>query len=127
MKKAIIKPAMLAATALGLCSAFINLAYATAGGPDFYDVHSVSRHDVLEMREEPSNTAKKVGEIPYDAICLMNHGRVGGVTMMEYTTLSKEEIAEISKQRPLWRKVEYKGIKGWVVGPYLKETVKSQL
>ncbi|WP_318406331.1 SH3 domain-containing protein [Photobacterium leiognathi] len=114
MIKAIIKPAILAVTALGLCSTFINLAYATAGGPDYYDV--------LNIREEPVYSAKKLGEIPYDGICLQNRGCVGGVTYQEFSTLSDAELAVIRKQRPRWCKVNYQGTEGWVAAKYVMET-----
>ncbi|WP_434139150.1 SH3 domain-containing protein [Photobacterium leiognathi] len=122
MIKASIKPAMLVVTALGLCSAFINLAYATADGPDYYDVHLVEKHDVLNIREEPVYSAKKLGEIPYDGICLQNRGCVGGVTYQEFSTLSDAELAVIRKQRPRWCKVNYQGTEGWVAAKYVMET-----
>ena len=95
--------------------------YATANGPDYWQVHGVANDDVLNIRSEANAKADKVGEIPPDGQCIKNIKCVGGLTMEEFTTLSEVEKNKIKKDRPRWCLIEYKGIKGWVVGRYLRE------
>lgn len=94
---------------------------ATADGPDYWQVHSVDSNDVLNIRSEPHWQARKIGEIPPDGQCIKNLRCVGGLTFQEFTTLSDDEKQRISKERPRWCYIEYKGIKGWVAGRYLRE------
>ena len=96
-------------------------AYAEADGPDHWQVAGVQAGDVLHIRQEPSATSAKIGEIPPDGTCIKNIRCVGGLTFEEFTTLSEEEKAKILKERPRWCLVEYKGVKGWVAGRYLRE------
>lgn len=96
-------------------------AHADADGPDHWNVVGVAAGDVLNIRQEPSGTAAKIGEIPPDGTCVKNLRCVGGLTFEEFTTLSEAEQDEIKKERPRWCYIEYKGIKGWVAGRYLRE------
>ena len=98
-----------------------GLALADADGPDFYKVNGVANNDVLNIRSEADPGANKVGEIPPEADCVKNLGCKGGLTMSEFTDLSKKEQAAILKNRPRWCLVEYQGIKGWVSARYLAE------
>jgi uncharacterized protein YgiM (DUF1202 family) len=96
-------------------------ALATADGPDYWQVHSVDSNDVLNIRSEPHWQSRKIGEIPPDGQCIKNLKCVGGLTFHEFTTLSEAEKQRITKERPRWCYIEYKGIKGWVTGRYLIE------
>lgn len=96
-------------------------AFATADGPDYWQVHGVDSNDVLNIRSEPHWQAGKIGEIPSDGQCIKNLRCVGGLTLQEFTTLSEAEKQRITKERPRWCYIEYKGIKGWVAGRYLRE------
>ena len=96
-------------------------AFADADGPDYYKVKGVASNDVLNMRSKADPDANKVGEIPLEADCVKNLGCKGGLTMSEFTNLSKKEQAVILRKRPRWCHVEYHGIKGWVSARYLAE------
>jgi len=102
---------------------FLNVqsVYSTADGPDYWRVHDVESNDVLNIRKEADHRSEKVGEIPADGQCIKNLGCVGGLTFEEFTNLSEAEKDKILKKRPRWCQIEYKGIKGWVAGPYLRE------
>jgi len=76
---------------------------------------------VLNIRQEADWRSRKTGEIPPDGQCIRNLGCVGGLTLMEFTTLSEAEKAKIRKERPRWCRIEYNGITGWVAGRYLRE------
>lgn len=95
--------------------------FATADGPDYWQVYGVASDDVLNIRSEPDWQSRKLGEIPRDGKCIKNLRCVGGLTFKEFTTLSEEEKAIVTKERPRWCYIEYKGIRGWVVGRYLRE------
>ena len=97
------------------------LALADADGPDYYKVKDVASNDVLKIRSKANPDANKVGEIPAGTDCVKNLGCKGGLTMSEFTDLSKEEQAAILRKRPRWCQVEYQGIKGWVSARYLAE------
>jgi len=98
-----------------------GLALADADGPDFFKVNGVASNDVLNMRSKADSNTKKVGEIPPGADCVKNLGCKGGLTMSEFTDLSKKEQTAILRKRPRWCHVEYKGMKGWVSARYLGE------
>ncbi len=98
-----------------------GLALADADGPDYFKVNGVASNDVLNIRSKADPNAKKVGEIPPEAVCVKNLGCKGGLTMSEFTDLSKDEQAAILRKRPRWCQVEYQGIKGWVSARYLIE------
>lgn len=111
-----------AALALGLATSLAAGALrAEADGPDFYAVRDVARNDVLNIRAEPSASARKIGEIPPDGSCIRNLGCRGGLTFEEFTNLSPEEKALRARENPRWCKVEYRGVTGWVAGRYLTE------
>ena len=92
-----------------------------ADGPDHWQVHGVEAGDVLNMRQEPDWKSPKIGEIPPHGKCLKNLRCVGGLTFDEFTNLSEAEKNKIKKERPRWCYIEYKGLKGWVAGRYLRE------
>jgi hypothetical protein len=98
-----------------------SLALADADGPDHYKVTGVASNDVLNIRSEADPNANKVGEIPAEADCVKNLGCKGGLTMSEFTDLSKAEQEAILIKRPRWCKIEYQGIKGWVSAHFLSE------
>lgn len=94
---------------------------ATVDGPDYWQVHGVDSNDVLNIRKEANWQSEKIGEIPADGQCLKNLKCVGGLTLDEFTSLSEPEKEKIKKERPRWCYIEYKGVKGWVAGRYLRE------
>ncbi len=98
-----------------------GVVYAEADGPDYYRVHDVASNDVLNIRSHADPHARKVGEIPPGADCVRNLGCKGGLTMEEFTNLSKQEQAAAKRDHPRWCHVEYQGVKGWVSGHFLAE------
>jgi len=98
-----------------------GVVYAEADGPDYYRVHDVASNDVLNIRSHADPHARKVGEIPSGADCVRNLGCKGGLTMEEFTNLSKQEPAAAKRDHPRWCHVEYQGVKGWVSGHFLAE------
>ena len=106
---------------LSLVIAASGLAIADADGPDYYKVAGVASNDVLNMHSKADPYAKKVGEIPPGTDCVKNLGCKGGLTLSEFTDLSKKEQAAILRKRPRWCHVEYRGIIGWVSAHYLEE------
>ena len=76
----------------------VPAARATADGPDFLRVVGVASDDVLWIRSGPSSRYRKVGSIPFDARGVRNRG---------------------CERR--WCRVEYRGMRGWSHGRYLRE------
>lgn len=103
------------------CFLCTNCALADADGPDFWQVRDVASDDVLNIRAQSDWRSDKVGEIPHDGRCIRNLGCVGGLTLQEFTDLSKAEQEKIKKKRPRWCQIEYQGQSGWVAGRYLQE------
>ena len=95
--------------------------FSAADGPDYWQVHGVEKEDVLNIRQAPNHKSKKIGEIPSDGQCLKNLKCEGGLTFEEFTNLTEAEKNKIKKERPRWCYIEYKGVKGWVAGRYLRE------
>jgi len=100
---------------------YASIAFPVADGPDYWQVHGVKSDDVLNIRSEANAKSEKVGEIPPDGQCIKNLNCVGGLTFDEFTKLSEAEKEKIKKERPRWCYIEYKGIKGWVAGRFLRE------
>ena len=100
---------------------YTSNASSTADGPDYWQVHGVESGDVLNIRKEANGQSEKIGEIPPDGQCIKNLKCVGGLTYDEFTNLSEVEKEKIKQERPRWCYIEYKGIKGWVAGRYLRE------
>lgn len=96
-------------------------ATAEADGPDVFGVTGVRPADVLNIRAAPKPDAAKLGTIPPGGTCIRNLGCQGGLSLLEFSTLSKPEQAKRLKQHPRWCRVEYQGITGWVAGRYLAE------
>ena len=101
--------------------AMAGTAYATADGPDYYRVTWVDKGDTFNIRVAPNANADKIGEIPPDSNCIRNLGCQGGLTMEEFTTMSKEQQQKRQKENPRWCKVEFNAITGWVAGRFLEE------
>ena len=104
-----------------LLAFFTGQLLAEADGPDFYKVRDVSFNDTLAIRAEPHTDAARLGEIPPDGNCIRNLGCQGGLTLLEFTTLTQEQQARRLLENPRWCRVKYRGITGWVAGRYLAE------
>jgi len=79
-----------------------GVAIADADGSDYYKVEGVASNDVLNIRTKANPHADKVGEIPPRANCVKNLGCKGGLTMSEFTELSKKEQAVILRKCSRW-------------------------
>ena len=101
-------------------------AAATADGPDFFQVTGVAATDTLNLREAPDPHAAKTGEIPPDGTCIRNLGCQGGLSLQEFTELSKSDQEKRLKVNPRWCRVEYRGKTGWVAGRFLREGACSE-
>jgi len=75
-----------------------SFGFATADGPDNFDIQGVALNDVLWIHPTPNYKSTKIGQIPYDAKCIKNLGCKGQ-----------------------WCKVNYRGTVGWVNGMFLIE------
>ena len=104
-----------------LLAFFTGQLLAEADGPDFYKVRDVSFNDTLAIRAEPHTDAARLGEIPPDGNCIRNLGCQGGLTLLEFTTLTQEQQARRLLENPRWCRVKYRRITGWVAGRYLAE------
>lgn len=89
-------------------------AYATAGGPDFFNVANVALTDVLHLRTKPSRKARIVKDIPPTARHIRNLGCVDVVG-------GRVRPLGDRKQGELWCKVEFDGARGWAHGRFLVE------
>ena len=94
---------------------------ADADGPDYWRIVGVADGDSLNIRAEPDARSAKVGAIPPNGRCIANRGCQGGLSFGEYSTLSKPEQAKRLKEHPLWCRIDYQGLTGWVAGRYLAE------
>lgn len=90
-----------------------------ADGPDFWAVKGVKSGDVLNIRAEPSPTAKKVGTIPHDGRGLRNLGCQGLPTFAEWSKMNEAERQDAQAKK--WCQIEFQGIRGWVAGRFLGE------
>jgi hypothetical protein len=94
-------------------------AAAEADGPDFFRVTGVAPDDVLNIRAEPSASARKIGEIPPNADGIRNLGCRGGLSFTEWEAASPEEREASSRKR--WCRIAFHGVEGWVAGRFLAE------
>ena len=98
-----------------------GLANAEADGPDYYRVYGVAANDVLNIRSNANPHAETLGEIPPGVDCVQNLGCEGGLSLDEFTNLSKGEQAAALKDHPRWCKIEFQGVQGWVSARFLVE------
>ncbi len=102
-----------------VASATVAPARADADGPDYWNVVGVAADDVLNIRAEPSASARIVGTIPSGTVGLRSHGCKGGLSFAEW---EKAPLAErAAGRRNRWCRISYRGMKGWVAGRFLGE------
>ncbi len=95
-------------------------AWATVDGPDFFSIREVAPNDVLYIREKPTATSPKLGQVPHDARGIRNLGC--------RAFLKGREV--INSDIPLpgtthWCRVHYKGVEGWANGRFLAEDAEA--
>ncbi len=96
-----------------------SISFSDASGPDFFRVTDVAADDVLNIRDNASASAQKVGEIPPDTDGIINLGCSGGLTFAEWEKATQAEREASIKQR--WCQIDYFGTVGWVAARYLAE------
>ena len=104
--------------ALALLTA-VGTAGADADGPDYYRLVDVAADDVLNIRAEPTASAKAIGAIPPKADGVRNLGCKGGLSFTEWEKASPAERA--AGRRARWCRISYRGVEGWVAGRFLAE------
>jgi hypothetical protein len=106
---------------LAIASLFISpgTALATADGPDFFDVREVSANDVLFLRERPTASAPKVGQVPHNGKMLRNKGCAA---VRDGKILPDSD----TNPGPFWCRVRYGPVEGWANARYLIEASGTQ-
>jgi len=99
---------------------------AEADGPDFYRTSNIAPGNTLNIHNSADTASTVTGIIPPDSTCIRNLGCKGGLTLNEFTTLSKPEQAQRLQENPRWCKITYQGVTGWVSGRYLAEDYCDQ-
>jgi uncharacterized protein YraI len=84
--------------------------FATADGPDFYQVNGVKADDQLNIRTTPSSSGKIVGTIPPNGKKIENLG--------EFYPPANSDM-DLPKVK--WCKIKYNKVEGWVYCKYLVE------
>jgi len=84
-----------------------STAWASADGPDCWNVKGVASNDTLNIRAKPSSKAAVVGTIPPDAKSL---GNVDDSPDSDMTPPA----------HPGWCKIKYKNVTGWVACKFLE-------
>jgi uncharacterized protein YraI len=88
-------------------------------GPSTWAVTDVRSDDTLNLRVGPNADSKRIAKIPHNARGLKNYGCPNHVTFEQWKRMSKVQKDRAARSR--WCEVEYKGMKGWVAGRFLKE------
>jgi hypothetical protein len=92
---------------------------ADSDGPTFWAVTGVSPDDSLNLRVAPNADSRRIAKIPFNARGIRNHGCPNHVTFEQWKRMSPAQRDWAARSR--WCEVEYKGMKGWVAGRFLKE------
>ena len=94
---------------------------ADADDPDYWWVVGVGDGDNLNIRAQHNARSAKVAEIPPNGSCIANRDCEDGLSFSEYSTLNQSEHAKRLKENPLWCRIDFQGLTGWVAGRYLAE------
>lgn len=91
-----------------------SIAFATADGPDYYDVQGLQPGQALCLHTEANASSPALGCVPADALCLKNLGIHPEGDMLPPGT-------------QVWKKVYYKdgNLTGWGMGQWLGEAGSS--
>jgi hypothetical protein len=95
------------------------LAQAPYDGPGSWAVTGVRSDDSLNLRVAPNADSKRIAKIPFNARGLKNFGCPNHVTFEQWKRMTEAQRDFAARSR--WCQVEYKGVKGWVAGRFLKE------
>jgi hypothetical protein len=108
---------LVSATASLIISA--GTAYATADGPDIFNVRGVNPNDVLFLRERPTANSPKVGQVPYNGKKLRNEGCSA---VRDGKILPDSDL----NTGPFWCRVRFGPVEGWANARYPIEASESQ-
>jgi hypothetical protein len=92
---------------------------AAADGPTFWAVTGVRSDDTLSLRVAPNADSRRIARIPFNARGLKSYGCPSHVTFEQWKRMTQPQRDRAARSR--WCEVEYKGMKGWVAGRFLKE------
>lgn len=89
----------------------------------FWQVQKVFSWDGLNIRNNADYTSKKVGQIPFDASCIVNHGCGKDIDFVAMGNMEEDEIkAFLGQSKEEWCYIDYDGISGWAHSYYLTES-----
>ena len=95
------------------------LAQTVADGPAYWAVTGVHSYDSLNLRVAPDADSRRIAKIPHNARGLKSYGCPNHVTFEQWKRMTQAQKDWSARSR--WCEVEYKGMKGWVAGRFLKE------
>lgn len=104
---------------LAACLLLPAQAFATADGPDTWQVTGVAQDDVLNLRAGPSARTQILGRIPPNTDGLPNLGCIGFLTIDEWSNATEAERA--AARRKVWCLTGYDKRFGWVAHRFLRE------
>jgi len=89
----------------------------------FWQVQKVFSWDGLNIRENADYTSKKIGQIPFNATCIVNHGCGKDIDFEAIGHMEEEEIkAFLAQSKEEWCYIDHDGISGWAHSYYLSES-----
>jgi uncharacterized protein len=92
---------------------------AQSDGPDYFRITGLKKEDRVNVRRAPEKDAKVVGKISKDADGIKNLGCKGPLSAKQWEKAS--EAKKKAAERDRWCQVQYKDVKGWVLGRFLVE------
>ena len=92
----------------------------------FWQVQKVFSWDGLNIRAYSDYEKKKIGQIPHNAKCIVNHGCGKDIDFQTMGNMQEGEIeAFLGQAAEQWCYIDYDGISGWVNSYYLKESTSQ--
>ena len=92
----------------------------------FWQVQKVFSWDGLNIRKNADYTSKKIGQIPYNSTCIVNHGCGKDIDFTAMVNMQEEEIkAFLAQSKEEWCYIDHDGITGWAHSYYLTESEAS--
>ena len=95
----------------------------TAKRITFWQVQKVFSWDGLNIRKNADYTSKKLGQIPFNSNCIVNHGCGKDIDFEAMGHMQEEEIKTfLAQSKEEWCYIDHDGISGWVHSYYLTES-----
>ena len=89
----------------------------------YWKIQKVQSWDTLNIREKANHKSAKVGTIPANAQCVINHGCGKDIALDVMMNMEEAQVKSFLEQaQEGWCYIEYKGNKGWVNQRYLSES-----